>query len=105
MPHAVMLDGLDGKASLARSTDLVRGRWWHTGIFVALLNAVVIGVNLLVGVVLLVIFSGLPLAIFSALVTLVYGLVVPVTALALTLLYGDAVTQKMTANDREPVPA
>jgi hypothetical protein len=105
MPHAVMLEDLDGKAALARSTDLVRGRWWHTGIFVALLNAVVIGVNLLVGVLLLVIFSGLPLAIFSALATLVYGLVVPVTALALTLLYGDAVTEKAPADDRELEPA
>jgi hypothetical protein len=105
MAPAVMLEDLDGKASLARSTDLVRGRWWHTGIFVALLNAVVIGVNLLVGVVLLVVFSGLPLWIFSALVTLVYGLVVPVTAVALTLLYGDAVTQKADADDRELVPA
>ncbi len=62
-----------------------------------------IGVNLLVGVVLLVIFSGLPLAVFSAFVTLVYGLVVPVTALALTLLYGDAVTEKVPADDRELV--
>ena len=105
MPHAVMLEDRDGKSALASSSDLVRGRWWHTGLVVALLNAVVIAVNLLVGVVLLVIFSGLPLWIFSTLVTLAYGLVVPVTALALTLLYGDAVTEQQPADDRELVSA
>jgi hypothetical protein len=103
LPHAVMLDELDGTPALARSTGLVRGRWWHTGMVVAILQGVLVGVNLLVGVVLLIVFSGLPLWLFSTLATLVYGLVVPVTALALTLLYGDAVTQKATVDERDPV--
>ena len=101
MPHAVMLEGHDGKGALARSGEWVQGRWWHTAVFVAILQAVVIAVNLADGVVLLLIFSGLPLAIFSALVTLVYGLVVPVAALALTLLYGDAATEEARNDDRE----
>ena len=105
MPHAVILEDLDGKAALARSTDLVRGRWWHTAVFAAILQGVLVAANLLVGLILLVVFSALPLWVFSMFATLVYGLFVPITALALTLLYGDAVTAREPTDDRELVPA
>ncbi len=94
MPHTVMLEDLDGKAALARSSELTRGRWWHTALFLLVFNAMVLVLSLGVGIVLLVIFSQIPLVIFTTFITILFALFAPASALALTLLYGDAVAQQ-----------
>jgi len=94
MPHAVVLEGRSGIDGLRRSSELVRGRWWHTAIMAGLFNLLVAGSGLVVGLLLLVVAAGLPLWLFSALITLVYALIVPLAAVGMTLLYGDAVAEQ-----------
>ena len=89
----------NGSAILDRSSALVQGRWLHTAAVIALLNAVVAVVGGVVGLLLLVLLSGLPLWLFSILVTASSTLVVPYTAIAMVLLYGDARAEQ---EEREP---
>ena len=104
VPQAVMLDGCDGKGALARSSELVAGRWWHTALLVSLFNGVVALSGMVFGLLLLVIVSGLPMWLFSGLVTLIYALVVPLASVALGLLYGDAVAEREGATEEAMTP-
>ncbi len=97
---AVVVDDLDGRRALHRSSALVRGRWWHTALFAVLAQATVAAVAMIVGLLLLIVLSGVPLWLFSALVSVVVAAVVPLAALAMVLLYGDAVAH---ADTRERV--
>ena len=108
LPQVVVTEDLNGKDALARSARLVKGRWWHTAIMVSLFNLLVAGSGLVVGLLLLVLFAGIPLWLFSGLITLVYALIVPLAAVAQTLLFGDAVaaqrgTEIEPADDAVPV--
>ena len=60
-----MLEGLDGKRSLARSSDLATGRWWRTALTLTATSSVVVASSLVVGVVVLVLISQAPLWLFS----------------------------------------
>ncbi|MGI9623959.1 MAG: hypothetical protein ACR2PK_14075, partial [Acidimicrobiales bacterium] len=93
LPQAVVLEGRDGRDALASSSDLVKGRWFHTALLITLFNGVVAASGMAFGLLLLVFFSSIPLWLFNALVPLIYGLTVPLTASAQTLLYGDAVAE------------
>jgi hypothetical protein len=101
MAQAVVTEDLDGRRGLARSAELVTGRWWHTALMVALFNLLVVLSGGVVGLLLLVLVAGIPLWLFSGLITLVYALIVPLAAVALTLLFGDAVaeSQGLVADD------
>lgn len=88
---AVVIDDLDGHAALDRSSALVRERWWHTALFAVLAQLTVAAVAMTVGLLVLIVLSGLPLWLFSALISVVVAAVVPLAALAMVLLYGDAV--------------
>jgi hypothetical protein len=96
-----MLEDLDGRQGLARSSELVSGRWWHTAVFLSIFNGMVLGLSLALGIVLLVVFSQIPLWLFSALITVFFALFVPLSALALTLLYGDARAEEQGAGPAE----
>jgi hypothetical protein len=89
----VMLEGHDGRAALARSSRLVKGRWWNTAIMVTAIHGALAVGGVAVGLVLLLVLTSLPLWLLSSLVTLVGALFMPLGAIALTLLYGDAVAQ------------
>ncbi|MFP5487250.1 MAG: hypothetical protein ACLGHQ_02960 [Acidimicrobiia bacterium] len=104
--HAVMYEGRDGHDALERSSELVRGRWFHTAVVAGALNAAVGAIALVVALLLLVVASAVPLWVFSILVSLVHACVVPLAALALTLLYGDAVADRAgePADEAEPLP-
>lgn len=91
--EATMLDDRGRKAALDRSTELVRGRWWHTAGFFIALNGIVFLGSSVVGLLLLVVSAGLPLWLFSALVTTSAALIAPYSAAAATLYYGDARAQ------------
>ncbi len=95
--QAVMLEGSGGASALRRSSNLVRGRWWHTAVFVAGVGVVLGGFGLVVGLLMLVLFTGLPLWSLALIMTLTNVLVMPLGAIAFTLLYGDAAA---TGRDR-----
>ena len=95
--QAVMLEGSGGTSALRRSSNLVRGRWWHTAVFVAGVGVVLGGFGLVVGLLMLVLFTGLPLWSLALIMTLTNVLVMPLGAIAFTLLYGDAAA---TGRDR-----
>jgi hypothetical protein len=99
MPHAVMLEALDGRRSLERSSDLVRKRWWHTALFVGIVYAILGGVGLVFGLALLVVFTGMPLWTLSLIVTMCNVFVMPLAAIAVTMLYGDAVAEQADRAD------
>ena len=101
---AVVVDGLDGRAALDRSSGLVRGRWAHTAFFAVLAQLTVAAVAMIVGLILLVVLSGLPLWLFSALISVVVAAVVPLAALAMVLLYGDAAARTPSRTDPQPTP-
>ena len=105
MPHAVMLEDLDGRAALARSAELVRGRWWHTAAVIAVFNTIVIAASIGMGIVLLVLVSQVPLWLFSVLMTLMFALVSPLSAVVITLLYGNAIAENQGAAAADPDPA
>ena len=94
MAQVVVTEHRTGKDALSRSAQLVRGRWWHTAILIGSFNLLLAGFGLVVGLLLLVVFAGIPLWLFSGLITLVYALIVPLAAVAMTLLFGDAVAEQ-----------
>ena len=95
--QTTMLDGARRKVALDRSSTLVVGHWFHTAAVIVLLNGLVALFSLVVGMVVLVVFSGLPLWLFSILVSSFSVLVVPYTAIAFVLLYGDRVAEEVDA--------
>ena len=103
--QTIMFEDCDGRGSLRRSTELVRGRWWHTALVTAVINVSTTATALFVGLLLLLVASGIPLWIFSALVSLVYVLVAPLAAISITLLYGDARAEAAGEEAAPPVPA
>ncbi len=94
MPQVVVTENRNGRDALSRSAQLVSGRWWHTAVMVGLFNLLVVVSGLVFGLLLLVLFAGIPLWIFSGLISLVYAMIVPLAAVAQTLLFGDAVAQQ-----------
>jgi hypothetical protein len=93
LSQVTMLEGREGRASLRRSGSLVGGRWLHTALVAVVATGVINGTGLIVGLLMLVLFTGLPLWVLSVVITLCQVVVTPLGALALTLLYGDAVTE------------
>ncbi|MET0461184.1 MAG: hypothetical protein ABW195_18180, partial [Ilumatobacteraceae bacterium] len=98
LPQAVVLEHRGGRAALARSARLVRRRWWHTALVAAVTLGIVSAFGLAVGLVLLVLVTGLPLWALSAVVAACNILAMPYGALVMTYLYGNA-----RSPDRAPV--
>ena len=91
--QVVMLEGLGGRKALERSSGLVRHRWLHTAILAILVWAAVNVVAVLIGLLLLVTVTELPLWAVTAAVFVCQVALVPLGAIVLTLLYGDACAQ------------
>jgi hypothetical protein len=94
LAQTTMLENLPGRAALARSSRLVRGRWFHTAIFVAIVHGLLATAGFVVGLIVLVTFTGLPFWALSVIVAFVSALVMPLCAIAVTLLYGDMVAER-----------
>jgi hypothetical protein len=90
LPQVTMLEGARGRRALARSGALIRGRWLHTGVIAAVTWATVQGVAVIVGLLMLIFFTGLPLWAITATDVLCQIALMPLGAMILTLLYGDA---------------
>lgn len=101
MAHVVVTERRGGRDALARSGELVAGRWWYTATVLAVVNLLVAATGMAVGLLLLVLVAGIPLWLFSALVTLALALIVPLAAVAQTLLFGDAVARE---RERQAAP-
>ncbi len=100
--QACILDGLTGRRSLARSSELVRGRWWRTFGFTVLVDVLAVLSGILFGLVLLLLTSG-ALNFIDIASSLVYVLTVPFAAIALTLYYFELESQPAPAPERERV--
>ncbi len=105
LAQTVMLDGLDGRRGLARSSELIKGRWWHTALVIGSFNVIVLVTGFVFSLLLLLLLPSLPLWLFSAIAALVNAFVVPFVAVAQLLLYGDAVAVRDHADHADLVPA
>jgi len=97
--EACMLDELPATESLRRSSQLVKGHWWRTFGFTALIDAVAVLSGPLLGVGLLLLTDH-SLNFINIAASLVYTFTVPYAAIQLTLYYFDLDTRV-----RRPPPA
>jgi hypothetical protein len=88
VPQVVALEQTTGKPALARSSALVRGRWWWTAGVIAVLQAVIWLAGLGTSVLILVLVTSIPLWLFSVLSALILVVLVPVGAAAMAYVYG-----------------
>jgi hypothetical protein len=90
LAQVCVLEGRGGMDCLTRSAQLVRHRWWRSAVVGVAVYGLVAVAGIVVGLILLLLFTGLPLWALSLLVGLAQILVLPLGALVLTLSYGDA---------------
>jgi hypothetical protein len=90
----VMREGLSGSAARARAGRLVRHRWWHTAVVALIVWVGINALGVLLGLVLLVAFTSLPLWTITVIVLVAQVALTPLGAIALTLLYGDAAAER-----------
>jgi hypothetical protein len=100
----VMREDLAGAEARRRAGDLVRHRWWHTAVIVILVWAGIHAIGILLGLILLIAFTSLPLWTLTVIVLVVEIALTPLGAIALTMLYGDAAAER-EEEIREPDPA
>lgn len=93
----VVTEELSGARALARSTELVRGRWWRTAMTVVLFSSLAAVINSALQLALLVVLSSAPLWFYLVVSFAVIGLVVPLVATPPLLLYGDAAAEHRNA--------
>ena len=86
--EACMLDDLSANESLHRSSELVKGHWWRTFGFTALVDTLAILSGPLLGVGLLLVTDH-SLTFINLAASLVYTFTVPFAAIQLTLYYFD----------------
>jgi hypothetical protein len=89
----VVTEELSGADALARSTELVRGRWWRTAFTLGLFGVLAFLVNSVLQLGLLVVLGSLPLWLYLSISFVATGLVVPLVATPAILLYGDAAAE------------
>ncbi len=108
--QVVVIEQSRGARARRRSSALVRHRWWHTAMFALLIWSVIHAVGVLLGLLLLVTVTGLPLWTVSLVGLLAEIALTPLGAIALTLLYGDARAEQaeqlaeQTAARKSPMP-
>lgn len=99
----VMREDLSGSAARRRAGRLVRGRWWHTAVVALIVWAGINALGVLLGILVLVFFTSLPLGTITAIAVVVQVALAPLGAIALTLLYGDAAAER--EEELEATPA
>ena len=99
--EACVLDDLSATESLRRSSELVRGHWWRTLGFTALIDALAVLSGPLLGVGLLLVTDH-SLTFINLAASLVYTFTVPYAAIQLTLYYFDLEAQGVAPDTAEP---
>lgn len=94
--QACTLDDRAGRESLAMSSRLVRGRWWRTFGFTALVDLLAVLTSIVFGIGLLLL-TAQSLNFINLASSLVFMLTVPLAAIALTLYYFDLEARGSTA--------
>jgi hypothetical protein len=104
--EACMLDDLPAGQSLRRSSELVRGHWWRTLGFTALIDILAVLSGPLLGVGLLLV-TDQSLNFINLAASLVYAFTVPYAAIQLTLYYFDLEARSAVeiSDNRSPVLA
>src|SRR5213079_2506549 len=103
--QVTMFEGRRRGRALRRSGRLVHGRWLHTAVIATSVWIVVSVTGALLGLLLLVLFTGLPLWTISAVTMLCEIALVPLGAIVITLLYGDARAKNEESQSAAGVPA
>jgi hypothetical protein len=101
-PQAVVLEGEEARGAMARSTELVRGRWWWTAAVVLGVEVAILAAGFGAAVAVLLLVRSLPLWAFNLVSSLIYIVLVPVGASAVTYAYGTLAASSQAA---EPVLA
>jgi hypothetical protein len=89
LPQAIVLEGRDARASLERSSALVRGRWWWTAGAVVGVETVVTIAGFGAAIAFLLAARSVPLWAFNMVSGVIYVFLVPIAAAAVTLAYGS----------------
>jgi hypothetical protein len=97
--EACMVEDLSASESLRRSSSLVRGRWWRTLGFTALVDVLAVLSGPLLGVGLLLL-SDHSLNFINLAAALVYTLTVPYASIQLTLYYFDLEARGVVGSSR-----
>jgi hypothetical protein len=96
IPQVVVLEGVEGKEALQRSSEVVRGRWWWTATLVAVLQFVIGTVGLLFALGVLVAFPGIPLWLFNIFSALVFEFLMPIFGVVMAYVYGSHIARRET---------
>jgi hypothetical protein len=105
VPHAIVLEGASPREALARSSELVSGRWWWTAGVVLGVEAVVTAVGFGFAVIVLLLVPALPLWAFNVVASMIYLVLVPMAAAAVTYAYGTLSARHVTGPVDQEVDA
>jgi hypothetical protein len=103
---AIQVSALEGAGpgdALARSSALVRGRWWRTAAVAATVNVLAAASGPAVGIALMFLTS-MPLAAINAVSSAVFVLAMPLAGAALAFLYGDLASRRPAVSRRPAAP-
>lgn len=102
VPQVIALEGADGRQALARSTALVRQRWWWTAGVIAVVQALIAIGGIAMALVVLLAFPGLPLWFFHIASASIYVVSMPLAAAAMTYVYGSLAATEAASADADP---
>jgi hypothetical protein len=94
VPQAIVIERRDARASLDRSSDLVRGRWWWTAGAVLGIEVVVTVAGFGAAIAFLLVMRSVPLWAFNLVSGIIYVFLVPIAAGAVTLAYGTLAARR-----------
>jgi hypothetical protein len=103
IPQVVALESATPRTALARSSALVQGRWWWTASVIAVMQFVIAVAGISTALVVLVLFTSIPLWLFSVLSAVIYVVLIPVGAAAMAYVYGNLAARSAIIADR-PAP-
>jgi hypothetical protein len=101
IPQVVVLEGVDGREALRRSSEVVRGRWWWTAAIVAVLQFVIGALALAFAMTVLIGFPGIPLWLFNLFSALVFEFLMPIFGVVMAYVYGHHIVRLQESSAAE----
>lgn len=102
VPQVIALEGAEGRQALARSTALVRQRWWWTAGVIAVVQSLIAIGGMAMALIVLLAFPGLPLWFFHVASASIYVVSMPLAAAAMTYVYGSLAATEAASAAAEP---